>query len=478
MKEAAIMKPYRFVFLIIPALLFTLLSCQRDPNKPDLSEEVLILNHWIWDGMNDVYLWERYIPDLDPDYQEDPEQYFYDLLYSGDRDSWIVDDYDALVAMFDGVELANGISARPGLINDTKVISIVEFVTPDSPAEDSGISRGDIIVAIDGKSLTADNYYPLFYQTTATFEFGDWTQTGVVPNGRKITLTAIELNQNPIIHSEVIDYQGKKIGYLVYTQFTEGRNREWYFALNDVFEAFKTAGVSDVVVDLRYNRGGSLDLSAYIASTLGSRSAMENGDVYVHLVWNDYYNQYWKDSDLDDDGVPDGANSAQLVIPLPESDLNLDLSTVYFLTTESTASASESLMTGLYPYADVVQIGTTTYGKCYGSVTIDDWEVPKRHNWAMQPIVLKYSNADGFTDFVSGIDPDYEVEDNLVHAVPFGSFEDPMLAKALELITGVAPARKSAVAAGPPFRTLPVPPNRSIERKIAWPHPGGLVELH
>jgi carboxyl-terminal processing protease len=118
---------------------------------------------------------------------------------------------------------------------------------------------------------------------------------------------------------------------------------------------------------------------------------------------------------------------------------------------------------------DVVQIGTTTYGKCYGSWTIPDWADPKRHNWAMQPIVLKYTNADGFTDFVDGIDPDFYVEENLLDLQPFGSYNDPVLAKALEEITGVAPAKKSSVLPGMEFRTLPVPASRMVEFMGGWP---------
>jgi C-terminal processing protease CtpA/Prc len=460
------MKQGSIILFTIPLILLSVFSCEWDRHKPDLPEEILILNNWIWEGMNEAYLWEKYIPDLDPDYQEDPEAYFYDLLYADDHYSWIVDDYQALLDLFEGVELSTGISARPGLIDSVNVISIVEYVTPDSPAEDSSIVRGDIIIAIDGKSLTSKNYYSLFNQASATFEFGDWTGVKVVPNGRKVTLDAIELNQNPVIYNEVIEYHGRKIGYFVYTQFTYGPENEWLEELKRVFLDFKTAAASDVVVDLRYNRGGSLDLSAYIASSLGPESAIKEGKVFVNLVWNDAYNEFWRETDLDEDGDPDGDQSAQLVIGFPESDLNLDLSRVYFFTTDNTASASESLMTGLYPYMDVVQIGTTTYGKCYGSVTINDWADPKRHNWAMQPIVVKYSNAEGFTDFTGGINPDIEVEDNLLYAEPFGSFSDPLLARALEEITGVAPAQKSEKASKKDFMTLPVPRNRMVERNL------------
>jgi len=471
---------------MVPVLMGLMFSCDKkddpdpdpDPDKPNLSDEILVLNHWIWDGMNDVYLWEEHLPDMDPDYQEDPEDYFYNLLYSDDSYSWIVEDYDELIAQFSGVSLATGMSVRPGLLTETQVIGIVEYITPNSPAEDSSISRGDIIMTIDGKPLTRDNYFDLYNQTTATFGFAEWTGSQVLSNGESITLTAIELNQNPIIHHEVIENQGKKVGYFVYTQFTSGQNGEWRKELDNVLSSFIDAGVSDVVVDLRYNPGGSLDLSAHLASSLAPASAMNNESVFVNLVWNDGYNELWKQYDLDEDGKPDGGNSKQLVIKLAKSDVNLNLSTVYFLTTDGTASASESLMTGLYPYTNVVQIGETSYGKCYGSITIDDWQYdPKRHNWAMQPIVLKYANADGFTDFTAGISPDHEITDFLLEAKPFGSIDDPMLAKALSLIGGME--TKSTMSNDPiyddAFEAFPVEKNRMVERVISF-SPATVVE--
>ncbi len=457
-------------FLLLIAFTISFSSCEKenpiDPNKPVLSEEVLLLNNWIWEGMNDIYLWADQLPNLDPEYQEDPEKYFYDLRYSGDKDSWIVDDYDALRARFNGVSLSTGMSAHPGLIDSTRIISIVEYVTPDSPASEAGVERGDIIISIDGQSLNASNYYTLYRQPTASFGFADWDGSQLIPSGEDITLSAIELNKNPVVHHEVIDYLGKKIGYIVYTQFTTGKTGEWLEELNRVFAEFKSTAVTDIVVDLRYNPGGSLDLSAYFASTLVPETAMNNEDVFVNLVWNDAYNEFWKSYDADEDGQADGENSSQLVIRLPTSEFNLNMSSAYFLTTNGTASACESLMTGLYPYLDVIQIGTTSYGKPYGSVTIDDWAEPKRHNWAMQPLVLKYANADGFTDFVNGIDPDSLVEERLLYLEPFGSLNDPLLAKALQLITDVYPEKKSLKVFEDNFSPMPVRPENMVERNI------------
>lgn len=465
------MKRNRIWLLLLIAGWFLIPSCEKGskPEEEAVPRETRIINNWIWDGMNDIYLWEEYIPDMDPDIQPDPEEFFYKLLYKDDRDSWITDDYDALIDMFEGVELTTGMSARPGVINGNQVISIIEYVTPNSPAADSGIKRGDIIYAIDGRTLDRNNYYSLYNQTKATFEFATWNGYDVVPDGRSISLTAIQLNQNPVVYREVIQHEGKKVGYFVYTQFTDGKDGEWLDELKGVFEEFISAGVTDVVMDLRYNPGGSLDISAYIASTLGPFSAMNDNKTYVELVWNDFYNSFWKEYDLDKDGNPDGKDSPQLVIKLPQSDLNMNLSRVYFLTTDVTASASESLITGLFPYADVVHIGDTTYGKCFGSVTIDDYKEPKRHNWAMQPIVLKYSNAEGFTDFREGLMPDVPIEENLLYAEPFGSLKDPFLAAALGEITGVPVAGKKISELRTRFKALPVPQKAMVERIIEWP---------
>ena len=81
-------------------------------------------------------------------------------------------------------------------------------------------------------------------------------------------------------------------------------------------------------------------------------------------------------------------------------------------------------------------VGEPTYGKYTGAFVISDNNDTVNANWAIVPIVLKYSNAAGYTDFVDGLTPDYVVKDDLINAVPFGDTSDPQLAKALELITG------------------------------------------
>jgi C-terminal processing protease CtpA/Prc len=89
------------------------------------------------------------------------------------------------------------------------------------------------------------------------------------------------------------------------------------------------------------------------------------------------------------------------------------LSTVYFIVTGRSASASELLINGLKPYMNVVLIGETTYGKNVASITIYEDDPVKRENnkWGMQPIVIKMSNADNFSDFGNGFTPDTKMSE-------------------------------------------------------------------
>lgn len=467
--------PYKSIFYFILGITFLLAGCEKenpdpDPDPdPEIPEEILVLNNWIWEGMNELYLWENQIPSLNPNLEEDPEAFFYKLLYRDDRDSWITDDYQALLDQFEGVELATGMSASPGLIDDTRVISIIEYVTPNTPAADSGIVRGDIIVTIDGQQLTRDNYFDLYYQETAIYGFGSYDGENAIPNGRKIRLTARELTLNPFVHHEIIDYQGTKIGYAVYTSFVPGPNDEFMDEMYTVLGEFESAGVSDVIIDLRYNPGGYGFVVEQMASILAPASVVSNHSIFSTQIWNAGYTQYWKESDMDEDGKADGEESQQLLARFPDTDLNLNLSKIYLFTTDGSASASEMLIIGLDPYMDVVQIGTETYGKCYGSFTIPDWAEPKRHNWAMQPIIIKYANAEGFTDFVNGLIPDYYVEDRLLGAVPFGDPGDPLLARALEDITGLAPGVKKSAPVDRYFEKMRVPIKQFPQPELAWP---------
>ena len=183
-----------------------------------------------------------------------------------------------------------------------------------------------------------------------------------------------------------------------------------------------------MVLDLRYNPGGEVDVATYLASALAPASAVNQKEILVNFQYNDALQKFFTDRQ--------GANSPNLSARFSNQGVNLNLDNLYVLTTGGTASASELVINGLRPYMNVVMIGEPTFGKFYGSFVLFDQNDPPKHNWAIAPVVLKYANADGVTDFVNGLFPDIFILDNLLAAKPFGDLSDPMLSAALNIIAG------------------------------------------
>lgn len=145
--------------------------------------------------------------------------------------------------------------------------------------------------------------------------------------------------------------------------------------------------------------------------------------------------------------------------PIP----SLDLPRLYVLTSGWTASASEFIINGLKPYMDVVLIGETTYGKNVGSISIYD-ENDSKNKWGMQPIIVRYANSLGQSDFTSGFLPNYEVDEfKDLYLVDFGNTNDPLLGKALSLITGQTLFTRATSAINTQFRSSQIDEKASIK---------------
>jgi len=398
-----------------------------DDETTSISAETLATNEWIKDIMETYYLWNTKIPDVDETQEEDPAAYFDKLLYTDeDKWSWITDDYASLSAEFSGAQVTMGFEPAFYLFSDDETVFIVvKYVYPNSPAEDAGLKRGDIILEIDNTAMTVDNYYDLYSGDSYSVQLGQLSGSTIGLSGTSYDLTASVVSTDPSVYHTVLDVDGKKIGYLAYEEFVAGDDDKFLDSMDDIFTEFKSDGISDLVVDLRYNPGGEIDAASYLASAIAPSSAVTNHERLINLQFNDdvqaAYEYYYPD---------------ELYYNFPDNSTNLNLSTVYFLTTSGTASASELLISGLEPYMDVVQIGEATYGKYTGMYVFPD----DNEEWCMLPVVMKYANASGYTDFTDGLTPDYEIDDDLLDAVPLGDTTDPMLAQAISLITTGASA--------------------------------------
>ena len=205
----------------------------------------------------------------------------------------------------------------------------------------------------------------------------------------------------------------------MYNSFIDNNVNE----LNSVFGQFASENISDLVVDLRYNSGGQI-------STAEDLSSMITGQFNGELFANQEFNSNFDNQEiLFDDNTSSGGGIN-----------SLNLNQVYIITTSSTASASELVISALTPYIDVVQVGTTTTGKFQGSITVYDSDDFRRqganpnHKYALQPLVLRTVNANGFTDFVDGLEPDVEQSEDFNDLGQLGQPDEPLLSTVLNII--------------------------------------------
>lgn len=419
-------------FSILTIIVLTIFSsCQKDDNSPEAGKTDV--SRWIYSWMKEVYYWVDKLP-VNVNIQEktDPIAFFDELIYkSEDRWSYITDDYSALELELSGTPVSMGYSPAFGLFSGSdKVFIVVEYVYPNSPASYAGLKRGDIILTINGESLDTMNYYYLFSQPDYTAELGTVSGNQIYNSHKSITMKAASIDADPLIYSNIYNIADRKIGYIVYTEFISGENNKYLDVFDAVIDNFISNQITDLVVDLRYNPGGQIDAAGHLASAIAPAGVVSSSETFVKFVYNSSLQSYYYEND--------GSDSDHLTYKFPSNTHNVNLSHVYFLTTKNTASASELLITGLKPYMDVTVIGENTFGKYVGSWVIYDDRVPPKHNYAIMPIVMKYSNSQGYTDFKDGLAPDLEMKDNLIEAPPFGDPEDPMLAAAIQDITGMA----------------------------------------
>jgi C-terminal processing protease CtpA/Prc len=464
-----IMKKFIAAVYILTIFLVTYSCKDPEPEPEPAPTENEIVIDWIWNVMTDIYLWADEVDQSHyPKDESDPETFFYSILNEKDRFSWIVDDYEELINSFNNISLSTGIAPYFVRLYDTdEVIVIVQYVSRDSPADLAGIKRGEIITDINGTTLTINNYIDLFYAENVELEFAEYTDGNFVVNGKKISLTALVIEENPIIHHEIFSIDDSKIGYIVYTGFSSGEDNKWIDSLDNVFADFKSQGITDLIMDIRYNSGGRVSVATHIASVIGPVSVPGNKNVFVRYQWNEAYQEYFTEKD--------GTDSENLVVFFEDApSVNLDLADAYFLTGSRSASASELIVIGLEPYMNVTQIGDTTYGKFYGSITIPDQEKPVRHNWALQPLVFKFANSIGYTDFNQGLVPDIYIVENILDMKQFGDTTDPILARALEEITGTSSIVTKSAPLPVSYTVLPDPvrelKNRAVlNREVPFP---------
>lgn len=373
------------------------------------------------------YLWQDQLPawnSFKPDQYKTAEEVLEALKgYAKDPNGKLFDRFSFLdrtgqvnASIQEGLSGSFGFDVRYN--NDVDLY--IKLVYPGSPADKAGLKRGWQVLEINGNgkldlaSFDADNFaflnQALDVGSTISLKLKktDGTETSV-------QLTRSTFQMKPILYSQVYTVEAKKVGYFVFDSFISTENStggDTYVKneLSHLFADFERQGVSEVVVDLRYNGGGAVITAEYLSDMLVPLTA-NSKLMYSYAINKEMEADGWKD---------------EFFVPVNFKKTNaLNLSRLYFLVTQgSTASASELLINNLNPFIETKLIGEKgTYGKPVGFFP---WEI---ENVDLYAVSFKTTNNLGYGDYFEGIPVDMNVGDDV--SKNWGNPEEAMLKQAL-----------------------------------------------
>ena len=381
--------------------------------------------------MTEIYYWYNTVPRVNASSYESIEEYFDALLAPEDMTrhgypwSWMAGgDYWNSVST--GVQTTYGISIDQALdyYNDYSIR--VRYVFPGSPMAENGVKRGYELTHlndIDIMSLIYSGAIPQLNAPSNKFTFRDYTGNSFSFNASQRVVSTRSYLSSMVFTSQ--DYSGlpHNVGYFHYYTF----NANMLSDIHNAMSLFNEAGIRTLILDLRYNGGGDTNALDTLANYIAPSSA--EGKVLSKRAHNAKY------AALDDNPL------ATSIIKRRSNALNLDRLIV--LTTRSSASASEILINGLTPLMEVVQIGSTTYGKPNGmyvySYPVGDLNDPKfTPDYIFLPVCFFVVNSEGYGNFKNGLAPFHQRPDDLYH--DFGLEDDWIQASLQYISTGTFPA--------------------------------------
>nr|WP_320058276.1 S41 family peptidase [uncultured Bacteroides sp.] len=424
------------ILLLLTVLLIGNASCKDDDN--DDSPEVIIdpteeggVSAWIESTMREHYLWYADMPAQSKlNFKATPEAFFSSLLSTndGDEDSngkhyyySYIESTAPITKAISNLEQSYGFEFNLYPIGDSHYAAHLLYVAPNTPADEAKLKRGDWIVKMNTDFITISNYKKLYGSNAMELTTAKYINGGLVTQAGKTQLGAArKIEDDPVHYHDIIPWNGKKVGYLVYNHFTAGqtdKDTKYDKELLTLSNTFR--GVDEFVLDLRYNNGGLLTCAQLLSTILAPADAL--GKIFCTLQYNDKQRRK-SDAFTFDPSILNGG-------------INLNLKRIFILVTAESASASELVINCLKPYMEVVVIGETTEGKNVGSVSYTDDKYP----WHLQPIVCKLYNASGKSEYGKvGFIPDYKRDEaeTLDKFLPFGDTNELLLSTALGLIGG------------------------------------------
>lgn len=401
------MKKHIIFLLFISAIILTACEKKVDPvdDNPTYTEDMRARDI-LFNLMGEWYFWYKDMPVVVKDDYTDAYTLL-DAMRFRPIDRWsFVTDYESFTSYYEGTFAGHGI--RIGL--DTAFKARIAMIYEKSPLYPEGVRRGWIVKSVNGTDIAA------------LLASGDFTaydavmgprQAGIVntfvfttPEGNDVTISSAkdQFQVNSVLKYDILDLSSGKTGYLAFESFIEPSFRE----LEDAFALFINNQIKDLIIDLRYNSGGMLDVAIDLASYIAGNS--EAGNIFIKARHND------KKTSEDE----------SVLLKTTGYSLNIDRMAV--ITTRETASASENIINGLTPYVDVKLFGDTTNGKPVGMYAFTE----EKNLHVFAPVTFQLVNANNFGDYFSGIFPHKYAPDDITR--DFGDPDELSLKAAIEYL--------------------------------------------
>lgn len=378
-------------------------------------------NLFVRDTLADIYFWNAQLPSVNAAQFRSPEAYLDAVRFRplDETFSYIGSRAASDAYYSDSQFIGFGFSSR----FDGESLQLSQ-VFPDSPAAEAGLARGERITAINGRAVgdlsRANQLDAALGPAQAGYAIDIQVLSDEGTRGARMTKRPVTIPT--VSHLSVYEVDGRRVGYLFFRNFVEPSVP----ALDEAFTALRGEGVTELILDLRYNGGGLVNVARHLASLIAGRTAA--GQVlaeYFHNSRNAYRNQIIRFDDLEH---------------------ALPLERLVVVTTRGSASASELIINSLRPFMPVTTVGAPSYGKPVGQYGINFCDK------VLYPVAFTLRNALGQGDYFGGIAADCLAEDDLSHAV--GDPAEASLQEALHVVrTGScsvalqvesAPARRRA----------------------------------
>ena len=476
-------------YALLSGITFT--SCTNEenidtPENTSITEETRYANKFAKEVLELYYYWNEEISKdlnkLDPEKNSDPISTVEEIRYhdgTNQVDKWtmLTNNMDEFTNSVQGVSTTYGYTPKVYYLreNSNELVAAVAFVSENSPAEKAGLKRGDLIYRINGNTLTTENYLDLYYSSQIKLSLAKLVGNEITPT-TELSLTAIEMYENPILCDTVYNFNGKKVGYLAYSSF----DLESIPELINICKDFKSEGIKELVLDLRYNGGGYVITENVLASMFAPQTNVTNKDIFEKEDYNDFFTEYYKQEGISTETrfeTEYNYNYNDINQHVSTKDANIGLEKIYGIITGNSASASEALLSGLMPYMDIELIGEQSHGKyCTGWMLAaeDAYKtVPLAiKDWGIYVMVSIYKNANDETPCMpNGLTPDVKAEDNPLETYQLGDENEAMLKVALQRAGKVYPESRSSVTYSPfiDSKVIETPKKPNFGKRIIMP---------